>query len=68
MRIDKRNHRHCHSHSWDNVTGVLHQFVEVREFLPSLKLLQEVLLQMRELITDAHVWGRSQGNKAMLHL
>ncbi len=49
------------SQSWDDVAGVLDQLVEVGELLSLLKLLEEVLLQVLELITDPHVW-RLLGN------
>ncbi len=44
-----------YSQSGDDVASILHQLVEVGELLASLKLLQEVLLEMLQLVTDVHV-------------
>ncbi len=44
-----------HSHSRDNIASILYQLIEIRQFLASLKLFQEMSFQMREFVTDAHV-------------
>ncbi len=45
----------AHSQARDDVPSILDQLIEIRELLPFLKLLDQVLLKMLELVADMHV-------------
>ena len=44
-----------HSQARDDVSSILDQLVEIRQLLPFLKLLQQVLLEVLQLVTNVHV-------------